>query len=94
MTAQLATESQHWLHQYNVEQLLCWLPDFDQVCDGVHIVTAVGNDGMAVNITVDNEAVVAAARADGHVAELVQLAYLGRMLQAFRWQEVTAGQPR
>lgn len=85
--ARLALEAQWWARERNVEAVWCWLPTFDQVCDGNHAVTAVGNDGMAVNIVVDNEQ---AARA-GVAGDQAQLAFLGRMLISVRYIEATQG---
>lgn len=85
--AQLALEAQWWARERNVEAVWCWLPTFDQVCDANHTVTAVGNDGMAVNILVDNERSVHA----GIVGDQIQLAYLGRMLAQVRYVEATQG---
>lgn len=78
----LASES--WLLDNNVEGLICTLPGLDQVFAGVHVVTAVGNDGMAVTITVDT------GKADeaGEQADIVQMIYLGRLLHHFRMTEV------
>jgi len=91
MSSNLAVEAQHWAALNRVEEVRCWLPDFEQVCAGVHTITAVGHDGMAVNIIVDNEAVRAIGAEQRDTAELVQLAYLGRMLRAFRRQEMATG---
>jgi hypothetical protein len=83
--AQLALEAEWWARQHNIEALWCWLPTFEQVCDNVHIVTALGNDAMAVNVVVDNDV---AAMAAGRGGEQVQLAYLGRFLAQIRREEV------
>lgn len=83
--AQLATEAQWWARERNVEAVWCWLPTFDQVCEGTHTVTALGNDGMAVNAVVDSER---AERVSGIGGEQAQLAYLGRMLMHFRRLEM------
>jgi len=64
------------MRQRNVEMVWCWLPNFEQVCEGVHTVTALGNDGMAVNIIVDTEV----ANSVGEMSDLVQLTYLGKYL--------------
>jgi hypothetical protein len=83
----LATEAQWWARERNVEAVWCWLPTFDQICDANHTVTAVGNDGMAVNIVVDNER----AERAGAVGDQLQLAYLGRMLMQVRRAEALSG---
>jgi hypothetical protein len=70
-----------------VEEVRCWPPDFEQVCGGVHTVTALGNDGMAVNVVIDNEAAAVAARVDRQAVDLAQLAYLGHVLRRFRREE-------
>ncbi|MEZ4553142.1 MAG: hypothetical protein AB7L91_08650 [Dehalococcoidia bacterium] len=82
--AQLAVEAQWWVRARNVESVWCWLPTFDQVCDDVHTLTVLGNDGLAVNVQVNNER---AARASGLGGELAQLAYLGRILTQIRDDE-------
>lgn len=85
--ARVALEAQWWARERNVEAVWCWLPTFDQVCDANHTVTAVGNDGMAVNILVDNER----AEQAGAVGDQIQLAYLGRMLMYVRRAEALSG---
>jgi len=82
---QLAAEGQWWLRERNVEAVFCWLPTFDQVCDGVHTIAALGNDNVGVSIVVDSEE---AARAAGRGGEQVQLAFLGRFLSQIRRQEL------
>jgi hypothetical protein len=84
LIAQLAVEAEWWARERNVEALWCWLPTFDQVCDGVHVVTALGNDAMAANIVVDNDI---SAMAAGRGGEQAQLAYLGRFLGQIRREE-------
>lgn len=86
-TTQLAIEAEWWARERNVEAVWCWLPTFDQVCDASHTVTAVGHDGMAVNILVDNERAAMA----GVVGIQVQLAYVGRMLTNARREEALQG---
>lgn len=82
----LATEATWWALNLKVEYVMCWLPTFDQVCDGVHTITAVGHDGMAVNIIVRNEAQASNA-SHGLEVEQVHLAYLGRLLANYRYAE-------
>ncbi|MGE0228733.1 MAG: hypothetical protein AB7I38_01135 [Dehalococcoidia bacterium] len=84
-STQLAAEAQWWIRARDVESVWCWLPTFDQVCDNVHTVTVFGNDGLAVNVVVDNER---AARAAGAGGELAQLAHLGRILTQARRDEM------
>lgn len=86
-SSHLSVEAQWWACERNVEAVWCWLPDFDQVCDGTHTVTALGNDGMAVNVLIDNEQ---AARA-GIAGLQAQLAFLGRTLMVMRHAEAMAG---
>jgi len=89
VSAQLAREATWWAHHLNVEMVFCWLPDFDQVADGTHTITAVGHDGMAVNIIVNNVAQALNA-SHGLAVEQVHLAYLGKLLTRFRYEEISA----
>jgi hypothetical protein len=82
--AQLAREAEWWARQKNIEAIWCWLPTFEQVCDDVHVVTALGNDAMAVNVLVDNHI---ATLATGRGGEEAQLAYLGRFMAQVRAEE-------
>jgi hypothetical protein len=81
----LAVEGQWWARERNIEAVWCTLPTFDEVCEGVYTVTALGNDGIAVNIVLDAEEATLAA---GRGGEQVQLAYLGRFLGQVRRQEL------
>ena len=90
MKAITPTAAERWAHIRNVEAVFCWLPDWEQVLDGTHTITAVGHDGMAVNILVDTAKTLEAP--DGF-AELTQLAYIGRHLTRFRYLETIAGMP-
>src|SRR5688500_7640956 len=87
----LAVEAQWWAREQNVEAVWCTLPTFDQVCEGAHPIAALGNDGIAVNIVVDNEQ---AALAAGRGGEQIQLAYLGRFLAEVRRQELMPHEQR
>lgn len=79
----MRASNEWWLKQNNVEGLVCGIPTFEDVLDGVHRVIAVGNDGMGVHITVDT------GKSDeaGDQAEVVQLVYLSRLLRHFRMSE-------
>ena len=85
----LVLERELWFRDRNVEAVFCWLPTFEQVCSGEHTVTAVGNDAMAVNIGVDT----AMADAAGEIASVIQLKYLGNMLDQFRRMEAIGNVP-
>jgi hypothetical protein len=89
VSRQLAREATFWAHHLNVENVFCWLPTFDQICDGVHTITAVGHDGMAVNIIVKNTA-QAYNEAHGLAVEQVHMAYLGKLLTRFRYEEISS----
>lgn len=83
----LAVEATWWANHLNVELVCCWLPTFDQVIAGEHVVTALGNDGVAVNIVVNNEEAMAGAT-HGLTVDQIHLAYLGKLLYHYRFEEM------
>jgi hypothetical protein len=87
MSSRLALEATWWMYHLNCEFVCCWLPTFDQVCAGEHVVTALGNDGIAVNIVVNNEAAAAGAAAHGLTVDEVHLVYVGKLLRHYRNEE-------
>lgn len=77
-----------WLTQNNVEAVACLVPTFEHVEYGVHLVYAVGNDGMIVQATINTEQ----SERDRANSEVVHLVYLGRCLRVARMAEA-AGMP-
>jgi hypothetical protein len=88
MRQAIASSAEYWARIRNVEAVWCWLPDYQQVMDGTHVITALGNDGMAVNITVDTQSSLECSE---DLMQLTQLAWLGKYLTHFRYKETVEG---
>lgn len=82
------TPLEWWLAQNNVEYAACLLPSLEHIEYGVHLVYALGNDGMIAQATIRTED----SERDRANSEVVQLVYLGRFLRAARMAEA-AGKP-
>lgn len=48
MAVHTLTRHERWLLQHNIEGVICGIPTWEEVLDGCHTVTAIGNDGMAI----------------------------------------------
>lgn len=77
-----------WLAHNNVEYVACLLPSYEHTEYGVHLLYALGNDGMIVQATISTEQ----SEQDRANSEVVQLVYLGRALRVMRMTE-DAGMP-
>jgi hypothetical protein len=79
--------SGEWLLRENrIEAVACALPTLDHIMEGIHVVQALGHDGMTVNIAVNTEA----ASSDPDNSETVQMVYLARLLRNERRAEMLA----
>ena len=90
MPLAISNSAAMWAQIRNVEAVWCWIPGYEEVMDGAHVITALGNDGVAANVRVST---AEAERFAGQLHELVPLAWLGKSLIAQRRAEVMAGIP-
>jgi len=50
-----ASSGETWLRENRIEVVACMLPTFEDVLDGMHVVQALGHDGMVVHVGVNTE---------------------------------------
>jgi hypothetical protein len=74
------------LRENRIEAVACMLPTLDHTMDGMHIVQALGHDGMTVNIGVNTDE----SRSDPDHSATVQMVYLARLLRDCRRAEMQA----
>jgi hypothetical protein len=86
----LAASASEWCLIRDVEAIWCWLPDWEHVLTGSHVVACKGNDGLGINIEVDTREALKYA---GDMSELIQLAWMGKFLAKFRHDEGRRGIP-
>lgn len=79
-----AASGEWWLRENRIEAVACMLPTFEHILDGVHIVEALGHDGMAVHIAVNTERTAS----DPEGSSTVQMLYLARLLRESRQAEM------
>mgnify|MGYP001581457376 CR=1 FL=1 len=77
--------AEEWLLIRNVEYVECLLPDWERVLEGSHIIRALGNDGMGVDMTLSTDEAW-----ESDASALVQLSWLGKYLNEQRRVEVMA----
>lgn len=52
----ISNSAEYWMKTRNIEAIGCRLPTFEDICNGVHIVWALGNDLLEVGLYVDTDA--------------------------------------
>lgn len=77
-----------WFAQSNGESVGCYIPTWENVMDGVHVVYALGNDGMYIEVAVRTEQ----SERDPDNSEVTLLVVIARMFHAARIAEA-AGRP-
>lgn len=82
----VTTPSLYWLEHWRVEAVFCWMPEWQHVVDGVHLVSAIGIDGVKAHIWVHNQH----AEEAGDIAIAIQLGALQRILLGIRHEETMA----
>ena len=47
------SSAEWWLKENRIEAVVCLMPTLDNIFEGVHVVAAIGHDGMVAHAVVD-----------------------------------------